>query len=106
MIDVIAFALLILACSYWRLSGHLDNNSEGADAERNVENGEKEVAGDSNMQVKVYEEKILVIMTGEEKPMFLATFVPNKASSFGNIIGKFEDKEGSKKAESGEKVKE
>ncbi|XWS70544.1 hypothetical protein CRYUN_Cryun03dG0056500 [Craigia yunnanensis] len=102
MMGLIAFALLILACSYWRLSGRLDNDSEGADAERDVESGEKEAAGDSNMQVKVYEEKILVIMAGEEKPTFLATPLSNKASSFGDKIGKFEDK----KVESGEKVKE
>ena len=106
MMGLIAFTLLLLACSYWRLSGRLDNNSEGADAERDVESGEKEAAGDSNKQVKVYEEKILVIMAGEEKPTFLATPVSNKTSSFGDKIGKFGEKEGSEKAESGEKVKE
>ncbi|MBA0594351.1 hypothetical protein E1A91_D05G068000v1 [Gossypium mustelinum] len=107
MLGLIAFALLILACSYWRLSGRLDNNSEGGDVERDVESGENE--GDSTKQVKVYEEKILVIMAGEEKPTFLATpvIVCTKASSFGgNINGKVDDdKEGSKKDESGEKVK-
>ncbi|XWS44981.1 hypothetical protein CRYUN_Cryun15aG0096600 [Craigia yunnanensis] len=105
MMGLIVFALLILACSYWQLSCHLDNNSKGADAEKDVENDEKEVIGDSNLQVKVYEEKVLMIMAGEEKPTFLATPVSNKASSFGDKIGKFEDKEGSEKAESGEKVK-
>ncbi|XVE53496.1 hypothetical protein DITRI_Ditri03aG0007900 [Diplodiscus trichospermus] len=104
MLGLIAFALLILACSYWRLSGCLDNNSEGADAERDVESGEKE--GDSNKQVKVYEEKILVIMAGDEKPTFLATPVSTKASSFGDKNSKLEDKDGSEKAESGEKRKE
>ncbi|KAK6249320.1 hypothetical protein QUC31_020885 [Theobroma cacao] len=104
MLGLIAFALLILACSYWRLSGRLDNNSEGG-AEGDVESGEKD-QGDSNKQVKVYEEKILVIMAGEEKPTFLATPVSTKASSFGDKNGKVEDKEGSEKAESGEKVKE
>ncbi|PPD82860.1 hypothetical protein GOBAR_DD20222 [Gossypium barbadense] len=95
----------LFACSYWRLSGRLDNNSEGGDVERDVESGENE--GDSTKQVKVYEEKILVIMAGEEKPTFLATpvIVCTKASSFGgNINGKVDDdKEGSKKDESGEK---
>ncbi|XVF89452.1 hypothetical protein PTKIN_Ptkin19aG0131300 [Pterospermum kingtungense] len=108
MLGLIACALLILACSYWRLSGRLDNNSgtEGADdAERDVENGEKE-GGDCNKQVKVFEEKVLVIMAGEEKPTFLATPVSTKSSSFGDKNGKFEDKEGSEKDESSEKVKE
>ncbi|XVE71304.1 hypothetical protein DITRI_Ditri10aG0140900 [Diplodiscus trichospermus] len=106
MLGLIAFALLILACSYWRLSGRLDDNStEGAGADRDVESGEKD-AGDPDKLVKVYEEKILVIMAGEQKPTFLATPVSNKAASFGDKNGRFEDKEGSEKAESGEKVKE
>ncbi|KAE8700296.1 Protein GLUTAMINE DUMPER 1 [Hibiscus syriacus] len=104
MLGLIAFALLILACSYWRLSGLLDNHGEGGDAERDVESGENE--GESTKPVKVYEEKILVIMAGEEKPTFLATPVCTKASSFGDKNGKFEDKEGSEIPESGEKVKE
>ncbi|XVF48229.1 hypothetical protein PTKIN_Ptkin03bG0173000 [Pterospermum kingtungense] len=105
MLGLIAFALLILACSYWRLFGRYEENSEGAAAERDVESGEKEF-GDSDKQVKVYEEKILVIMAGEEKPTFLATPVSNKASSFGDKNGKSEDKDGREKAERGEKVKE
>ncbi|KAE8682539.1 Protein GLUTAMINE DUMPER 1 [Hibiscus syriacus] len=104
MLGLIAFALLILACSYWRLSGRLDNHGEGGDAERDVESGENEA--ESTKPVKVYEEKILVIMAGEEKPTFLATPVCTKASSFGDKSGKFEDKEGSETAESGVKVKE
>lgn len=108
MLGLIAFALLILACSYWRLSGRLDgnNNGEGGDdAERDVESGENK-EGDFR-QVKVFEEKVLVIMAGEEMPTFLATPVSTKASSFGDKNGKFEDNEGSEKAEStGEKVKE
>ncbi|XP_022730773.1 protein GLUTAMINE DUMPER 5-like [Durio zibethinus] len=103
MLGLIAFALLILACSYWRLSGRLDNNGEGADAERDVETGGKE--GDLNKLVKVFEEKILVIMPGEKKPTYLATPVSTKAASFGDKNGKFGDDEGSEEAESGEKVK-
>ncbi|KAL4334147.1 hypothetical protein GQ457_07G037230 [Hibiscus cannabinus] len=101
MLGLIAFALLILACSYWRLSGRSDNHGE---AERDVESGENE--GESTKPVKVYEEKFLVIMAGEEKPTFLATPVCTKASSFGGKNGKLEDKEGSEKPESGEKMKD
>ncbi|XVE95344.1 hypothetical protein REPUB_Repub02eG0088700 [Reevesia pubescens] len=72
-------------CSYWRLSGRLDNNHDGADAERDVESGEKE--GDSNKLVKIYEEEILVMMAGDEKPTFLATPAFTKASSFGDKNG-------------------
>ncbi|KAL4335593.1 hypothetical protein GQ457_07G043820 [Hibiscus cannabinus] len=101
MLGLIAFALLILACSYWRLSGRLHNRG---DAEGDVESGENE--GETTKPVKVYEEKILVIMAGEEKPTFLATPVYTKAPSLGDKNGKFEDKKGSEKPESGEKVKE
>ncbi|KAA8535478.1 hypothetical protein F0562_030481 [Nyssa sinensis] len=77
MLGLIAFALLMLACSYWKLSGHLDS----AAAERDIE------AGDANSDEKlkappVFEERILVIMAGQEKPTFLATPVTSRASSF------------------------
>ncbi|KAF3446145.1 hypothetical protein FNV43_RR11324 [Rhamnella rubrinervis] len=77
MLGLIAFALLILACSYWRLSGQL-NDSQGR---RDLEGGE-EKEEESGKSVKVYEEKILVIMAGEKKPTFLATPVCAKISSF------------------------
>lgn len=98
MLGLIAFALLILACSYWRLSGQLDD-SEGR---RDLESGE-EKEGESGKSVKVYEEKILVIMAGEEKPTFLATPVCAKISSFSKDENKqgeedLDVKENSKKA--------
>ncbi|OMO86163.1 hypothetical protein CCACVL1_09756 [Corchorus capsularis] len=105
MLGLIAFALLILACSYWRLSGRLDSNNNESE-ERDVENGDGEKESDSNKQIKVYEEKILVIMAGQEKPTFLATPVSTKGVSFGDKNGKLEDNEGTEKAENGEKVKE
>nr|KJB07707.1 hypothetical protein B456_001G039700 [Gossypium raimondii] len=101
ILGLIAFALLILGCSYFRLCGLLDTTTgEGAD----VESGQKD--GDSSEQVKVYEEKILVIMAGEERPTFLATPISIKPSCFDDKNGKCEDNEGSEKAKNGEKVKE
>ncbi|KAG5018548.1 hypothetical protein AAZX31_06G056600 [Glycine max] len=79
MLGLIAFALLILACSYWKLSGQLQNEEN---AERDLESvvgGEKQGDSANKESVTVYEEKILVIMAGDEKPTFLAT---PKASSF------------------------
>lgn len=81
MLGLIAFALLILACSYWKLSGFLDNDAAAAD--RDIE------AGDPNSDEKpkfppVFEEKILVIMAGQAKPTFLATPISSRASSFGS----------------------
>lgn len=104
MLGLIAFALLILACSYWRLSGRVENGDQNR-GERDVESGEKDEEGDGGKAVKIYEEKILVIMAGDVKPTFLATPVCSKASSFadGKDTSKNEDGE---KMEVGEKVKE
>ncbi|KAF5743380.1 protein GLUTAMINE DUMPER 5-like [Tripterygium wilfordii] len=70
MLGLIAFALLILACSYWRLSGRLEDENE--DQQRDLDNG-KESGDSAEKTVKVYEENILVIMAGDGKPTFLAT---------------------------------
>ncbi|EXC18783.1 hypothetical protein L484_007156 [Morus notabilis] len=111
MLGLIAFALLILACSYWRLTGQMEaDRSEGQN--RDIESGagaEKDDAADSaDKSLKVYEEKILVIMAGDENPTFLATPVCAKVSSFGDGNGKeIENREGEKgeKENSDEKVK-
>ncbi|XP_019160082.1 PREDICTED: protein GLUTAMINE DUMPER 3-like [Ipomoea nil] len=83
MLGLIAFALLILACSYWRLSGYLENSadSDGRDLEvgEGSGDGEKKAAA-----APVLEEKFLVIMAGEEKPTFIATAISSRASSFGS----------------------
>ncbi|PIN06189.1 hypothetical protein CDL12_21255 [Handroanthus impetiginosus] len=79
MLGLIAFALLILACSYWKLSGQVNGGDDVA--ERDVEGGAAEKC-DPTSDTKVspaFEEKFLVIMAGEVKPTFLAT--PMKASS-------------------------
>ncbi|CAH8272160.1 unnamed protein product [Arabidopsis lyrata] len=65
MLGLIAFALLLLACSYLKLSRGTE------DEEKQTESGEKVVA-------KVFEEKILVIMAGQNNPTFLATPVAAK----------------------------
>ncbi|XP_022751590.1 protein GLUTAMINE DUMPER 3-like [Durio zibethinus] len=83
MLGLIAFALLILACSYWKLSGYLENGEEGQ-VERDLEAGEGK--GDETQKgggAPVMEQKILVIMAGEAKPTFLATPISStKSSSF------------------------
>ncbi|XP_022988520.1 protein GLUTAMINE DUMPER 1-like [Cucurbita maxima] len=80
MLGLIAFALLILACSYWKLSGYLDSG-DGTNREPNLE------AGNDDTQKRpspVFEEKILVIMAGEIKPTYLATPMSSRSSSFGD----------------------
>lgn len=84
MLGLIAFALLILACSYWKLSGQFQNNPQSQN--RDLENGEKQSDSVSDDTLKVYEPKILVIMAGDDNPTFLATPVCSKPSSLANGI--------------------
>uniref|UniRef100_A0A803LXV3 Uncharacterized protein n=1 Tax=Chenopodium quinoa TaxID=63459 RepID=A0A803LXV3_CHEQI len=72
MLGLIAFALFILACSYWRLSRDNDpqqQSNEGGD----LESGEKGEGVSKINGAPVFEEKIVVIMAGNDKPTFLAT---------------------------------
>ncbi|ESQ54728.1 hypothetical protein EUTSA_v10026569mg [Eutrema salsugineum] len=62
MLALIAFSLLILACSYWRLS---------ASPERDLEAGDDAKPDDDTLKNKP--EKFLVIMAGDVKPTYLAT---------------------------------
>ncbi|GLJ43166.1 hypothetical protein SUGI_0896170 [Cryptomeria japonica] len=61
MIGLIALALLILACSYFKSPGH----GQGG-ANQVLCRDEIHASGDYG------EEKVMVIMAGEEKPTFLA----------------------------------
>ncbi|XP_058187587.1 protein GLUTAMINE DUMPER 3-like [Rhododendron vialii] len=84
MLGLIAFALLILACSYWKLSGYLENNSgDGNSGDRDLELGEAN-SDEKPKLPPVVEEKFLVIMAGQEKPTFIATPISSRASSFGS----------------------
>lgn len=64
---LIALALLMLACSYWRLTQESNNNNNNNVVKEGDDDSEKKE------QPKVYEEKILVIMAGDHNPTFLAT---------------------------------
>ncbi|KAL6984979.1 hypothetical protein U1Q18_018360 [Sarracenia purpurea var. burkii] len=87
MLGLIAFALLILACSFWKLSGYLDaaagdnNSAERDDVELGEPNSHGKIA---KLPPPIFEEKILVIMAGQEKPTFLATPISTRNSSFGS----------------------
>ncbi|PON73165.1 hypothetical protein PanWU01x14_060060 [Parasponia andersonii] len=109
MLGLIAFALLILACSYWRLSGQMDERDRhGGDDdrdERDLESGAGEKDSGKGV-VKVYEEKILVIMAGDDKPTFLATPACTKVCSFGAKTEKRKGESNEEENENSEKVKE
>ncbi|XP_024960705.1 protein GLUTAMINE DUMPER 3-like [Cynara cardunculus var. scolymus] len=68
-LGLIAFALLILACSFWKRPGDTDRDIESGDAKP------------ENKEPPVFEEKCLVIMAGEAKPTFLATPVSSSRRS-------------------------
>ncbi|KAK1420905.1 hypothetical protein QVD17_22869 [Tagetes erecta] len=78
MLGLIAFALLILACSYWKISADGDGDIEAGNG---VGDDSKPV---DKKETLVFEEKYVVIMAGEAKPTFLATAVSSRASSFGS----------------------
>ena len=113
MLGLIAFALLILACSYWKLSGYLEGGEGGAGTgsdDRDLESG----TGDETQKPAtppVFEEKILVIMAGEAKPTFLATPMSSRSSSFGDtssnnsscVCGQKDDQKSVEMVESPEK---
>ncbi|XP_068649290.1 protein GLUTAMINE DUMPER 3-like [Aristolochia californica] len=78
MLGLIALALLMLACSYWKLPGFMEN---GENAERDPESGEEKPPDSLKMAANL-EAKVVVIMAGDEKPTYLATPICSRASSF------------------------
>lgn len=87
MLGLIAFALLILACSYWRLSGFLEGeNNNNNNNDRDLEAGESINGDESEKQnKKLAPPQFLVIMPGQEKPTCLATpMTSSRVSSFGS----------------------
>ncbi|CAD6336007.1 unnamed protein product [Miscanthus lutarioriparius] len=82
MLGLIAFALLILACSYWKLSGYLDADRDrraGSSGEGGGADGEKGSAAGAARPAAEFQEHVVVIMAGEERPTFLATPAASRA---------------------------
>ncbi|XP_010928629.1 protein GLUTAMINE DUMPER 2 [Elaeis guineensis] len=77
MLGLIAFALFILACSYWKISGYF----EGGDGDtENRGAGGKAGAEPAAKPQESFEPRIVVIMSGRP---FLATPCSSRAASFG-----------------------
>ncbi|XP_072963350.1 protein GLUTAMINE DUMPER 3-like [Typha angustifolia] len=104
MLGLIAFALLVLACSYMKLSGFLDDGGADVEAgadERSAADGDAEgkASGCKGAAAPpLFEERIVVIMAGDEKPTFLGTPICRRAAA-----AAAEDKE-EKAAESGARL--
>lgn len=98
MLGLIAFALLILACSYLKLSGNFDEE----ESNRDLENGDEKKGDGFLKPPPVYEEKFVVIMAGDETATYLATPMSSGASSFSSSTGnKAEGTEGAEKPKEG-----
>jgi hypothetical protein len=82
MLGLIAFALLILACSYWKLSGYLDAGAEGGrDGQSgDAAGGEKGAGSGSSRPAAEFQEHVVVIMAGDERPTFLARPATSRAA--------------------------
>ncbi|KAL6603091.1 hypothetical protein ACP70R_043452 [Stipagrostis hirtigluma subsp. patula] len=81
MLGLIAFALLILACSYWKLSGYLDGGDGQAGSARGAgADGEKGSAAGAARPAAGFQEHVVVIMAGDERPTFLATPAASRAA--------------------------
>lgn len=104
MLSLIAFALVILACSYWNLSRR---ETDGGDLETGAGN-EAKIDSEMSPEKVNYDEKVLVIMAGNQNPTFIATPVCVKISSSAVEIacnGKLEEKETTENSENSEKSK-
>ncbi|KAJ0800286.1 putative protein glutamine dumper [Helianthus annuus] len=82
MLTLIAFALFILAYSYWKLSDETESRN---DHERDIEseNPYQESKPEYYKAQPVFEEKYFVVMAGHTKPTFLATPISSRVTSFG-----------------------
>ncbi|THU44386.1 hypothetical protein C4D60_Mb02t06850 [Musa balbisiana] len=81
MLGLIAFALLVLFCSFRHLSGYLESGGE-ADSGRDGDGEAPSDGGDEAKPPLLFEDGIVVIMAGDRKPTFLATPMSSRAASF------------------------
>ncbi|XP_072970465.1 protein GLUTAMINE DUMPER 2-like [Typha angustifolia] len=77
MLGLIAFALLVLACSYWKLSGYLESGGAGDEADADADGRDAEKPAACAKPAPSF-----VIMAGDVKPSYLATPICSRASSF------------------------
>ncbi|KAJ3693378.1 hypothetical protein LUZ60_008858 [Juncus effusus] len=70
MLGLIALALLILACSYWKLNSLLSNSSNSDETPPTAAGDSKPVGSTSPV---ILHQLFAVFMPGEDKPTFIAT---------------------------------
>lgn len=102
MLSLIAFALVILACSYWNLSRR---GGDGGDLESGAGN-EAKIDSEMPPEKVNYDDKVLVIMAGNLNPTCIATPVCVKvlSSAVGTAVNnKSEEKETAENSEKSNK---
>ncbi|KAL6659157.1 hypothetical protein ACP70R_003197 [Stipagrostis hirtigluma subsp. patula] len=74
MLGLIALALLILACSYWKLNHYLDAAEASSAAAPGATNGDgsKSPAATATASPGAFADLVAVVMAGEKTPTFLA----------------------------------
>ncbi|KAI0492462.1 hypothetical protein KFK09_026735 [Dendrobium nobile] len=84
MLGLITFALLVLACSYWKLAGYLERVDSDEHMSETAGSGGlgKAVDEAQDKQATALEERFVVIMAGDEKKIFLANPIRSRASTF------------------------
>lgn len=84
MLGLIAFALLVLACSYWGLSPHRDPAETGEQHEEGKPHDDGAAAKDpANLE----DGRLLVIMAGDRAPSFIAVPIACGGASPGHDGG-------------------
>ncbi|GAB2224954.1 hypothetical protein Drorol1_Dr00005735 [Drosera rotundifolia] len=78
MLGLVAFSLLVLAFSYYKLSGYLDNTVVEYNDDFDVETAEECEKKKGTMMV---EGSVLVVMAGKQKPTHVATPVGQRERS-------------------------
>ncbi|GJN36771.1 hypothetical protein PR202_gb25666 [Eleusine coracana subsp. coracana] len=73
MLGLIALALLILACSYWKLNSYLGaGDTDSTDPEATAGDGSKSLAVAATASPAAFNDLVAVVMAGEKTPTFLA----------------------------------
>lgn len=96
MLGLVGFALLILACSYWKVSSSL-NDGRGDHGGRH--GAERKLAAPAVKKPASSEAEVVVIMAGDDNPTYLAT--PACANPF-PLVGCKESVEAKNGEEEGE----
>ncbi|XP_020591869.1 protein GLUTAMINE DUMPER 2-like [Phalaenopsis equestris] len=79
MLGLITFALLVLVCSYWKLSGYVDSAEHMSDTADSGDGG-RDVGVTQGKQGTAMEERFVVVMAGDERKIFLAQPIRSRAS--------------------------